>query len=106
MTEKAVAAAPKTVLTTKDLGAIFGVSNMTLHNWQEGKTSKPVLPSTMKAGRRIFKPAQVKSWATKNGVALLADPLTYVDAAPAAKPGPRNVAKPDKAKPRAKPTKH
>jgi hypothetical protein len=102
MTEKLV----KTDLTTKDLTTIFGVSNMTLHNWQNGLTSKPALPSTMKNGRRIFKPTQVKSWATKNGVALLADPLAYVDAAPTAKPGPRNVAKPDKAKPRAKPTKH
>lgn len=53
-------------LTTKQLQAGFGVSDMTIWAWRAGTPTRAKLP-TVKQGRAVlFKPADITAWAKKH----------------------------------------
>lgn len=82
-------------LNTSDIQRAFGVTGMTVYNWRKGSPQRPPMPTAGGPGVGvIFKPAAVKAWSKKAGVAII-DPTAFEDNgdAPAAarrsKPGPK-----------------
>lgn len=65
------------LLNTKQVMAVFGVSDMTVFNWRHGTASKKPLPTVLKpvgaSGVRQlvgFKPSAIKRWAAQHAVHL------------------------------------
>ena len=73
-------------LTTKQLQAGFGVSDMTVWAWRAGTPTRDKLP-TVKQGRAVlFKPAAVAAWAKKHELKF---DLAAAQKVKPPKPGPK-----------------
>jgi predicted DNA-binding transcriptional regulator AlpA len=81
----------KKTLTTKQLMAGFGVSDMTVFTWRKGTATKEPIPHTVDGRSVTFPVSEVKAWAKKHGVPF---DLVKAEGSPdAEKPGPKAAAK-------------
>lgn len=78
-------------LTTKQVMAGFGVSDMTVFTWRRGTNTRSVLPCHADGTRVYFKEAEMAKWAKKNGVEW--NPTAAAKVPGPAKTGPKPEAK-------------
>lgn len=73
------------LLTTKAILQVFGVTTMCIYHWRQLRD----LPVKQEGHRIWFDPKAVKSWAKRNNVPCLVDPLTLVGVVQETKRGPK-----------------
>lgn len=64
-------------LNTKQVMALAGVSHMAVYQWRQGSEKRDPLPTVAGETPRsvAFKPRDLKAWAKRCGIELVADPV-------------------------------